>query len=113
MLPELVLTVLVAAIPAVTYLLTLVAIKVGPNPIVGFRISITMKDERVWSAVHRSLLPLLVKQLFLSFAAVPVVFGLYVAPVTFPLLLISLIVVMLVAVAIAIRHAVKAIDENR
>lgn len=113
MFPELALTLLVAVIPTVSYLFTLVAIKVGPNPIVGFRISITMRDERVSNAVHRSLLPLLVKQLYLSFAAIPVVLGLYMRPVTFPFLLMSLIVVMLVAVAISIRHALKAVDANR
>ncbi|WP_179605466.1 SdpI family protein [Leifsonia shinshuensis] len=113
MLPELALTLLVSAIPAVTYLLTLLAIKVGPNPLVGFRISSAMRDEHVWSAVHRSLLPLLIKQLLLSLAAVPVVLGLYVFPASFPFLLVSLIAVMLWAVAVAIRHALRAIDANR
>jgi hypothetical protein len=109
MLAELGLTLLVAAIPAVTFLLTLLAIKVGPNPFVGFRISLKMKDEAVWKAVHRSLLPLISKHILLSIAALPVIAALYLLPSSFPLLLISMIALMVAATGAAVRRAYREI----
>ncbi|MEN2737171.1 SdpI family protein [Microbacterium sp. X-17] len=109
MLPELTLTMLVAAIPGLNFAFTHIAIRVGPNPFVGFRISTKMKDKQVWDTVHRALTPLLAKQLLLTFVAVPVIAGLYFAPPSFPFLLLSLIVVMLAAIAHAGRRAVREI----
>ncbi|WP_426624677.1 SdpI family protein [Leifsonia sp. McL0607] len=109
-LPELGLTVLVAAIPVVTYLLTVLAIKVGPNPLVGFRISRKMKDEALWKAVHQSLLPHMSKQILLSITALPVIAALYLLPPSFPFLLIAMVVLMLAAVSVTIRHAYREIE---
>lgn len=110
MLPELGLILLVAAIPLVAFLFTRLAIRIGPNPFVGFRISVKMKDEAVWNAVHESLLPLMSKQIVLSASALPVVAALYLLPPSFPVLLIAMIAVMLAAVGVTVHRAYREIE---
>ena len=112
MLTELLLTLLVAAIPLVMYLFTRLALKMGPNSFVGFRISPKMKNRDLWDAVHQSLVPLLSKQVFLAFGAVPVCLGLFLLPSSFPFLLLSYIAVMFIAIALSLRRALVEIGNH-
>lgn len=102
---ELTLAILTATIPAIMYVATRVAIRIGPNPFIGFRFQDALRDVSVWRRLHQSLLPLLKKQLLLCLGVIPLTAALVFLPAAFPALFVIYLLLILTGVAISFRKA--------
>jgi fatty acid desaturase len=109
----LVLAFLTGMIPLIMYGSTKWAIRLGPNPWIGFRISSrVMSDPARWRQVHSELVPLLRKQLLLSLGIIPVTAALIVLPDAFPLALMGYIAIVLGGIAWAARAIIRSIASD-
>ncbi|OAN32795.1 hypothetical protein A4X17_16440 [Plantibacter sp. H53] len=98
------LALLTSAIPVITYAGTLIALQLGPNPFIGFRISKELDDPARWRDLHTALLPLLRRQLWLCLSLIPLTTAVLLPPGVYATTLLICIGVMLAAVANSIRY---------
>lgn len=106
MFSELTLAILTAAIPALMYGATLAAIRIGPNPFIGFRFQLALRDADAWNKLHQLLAPLLKKQLLLCLGVIPLIAALSFLPEFFPALFTIYMMLILSGVVISLRKAV-------
>ena len=101
-----------ALMPALMLLLVRFARILGPNAIVGFRLSPRMRDRSTWDRVHRDLQPLLIRQSLIGTVVGVVLVPSVLNSIAFIAALLALVLFVFVVISRTIRLGFRILERN-